>query len=67
LVGAGQGLQNKPAWDVLIHRGKMAGFSEHKMGPNLANANVYYKQEWGKGKRKMRKSSWRNKPQLDGS
>ena len=41
-----QGLQYNPH-DVLIHR-ELAWFFQHKMGANLDDANVYYKQEWAK-------------------
>jgi hypothetical protein len=33
--------------DVLIHR-ELAWFFQHKMGQNLDDANMYYKQEWSK-------------------
>ncbi|MDB6018708.1 MAG: hypothetical protein JWR19_3197 [Pedosphaera sp.] len=39
-----QGLQYNPN-DVLIHR-ELAWFFQHKMGANLDDANLYYKQMW---------------------
>jgi hypothetical protein len=41
-----QGLRYNPN-DVLIHR-ELAWFFQHKMGQNLDDANMYYKQEWAK-------------------
>jgi hypothetical protein len=38
------GLRYNPN-DVLIHR-ELAWFFQHKMGQNLDDANVYYKQQW---------------------
>ena len=39
-----EGLRYNPN-DVLIHR-ELAWFFQHKMGQNLDDANVYYKQQW---------------------
>ncbi len=39
-----EGLQYNPH-DVLIHR-ELAWFFQHKMGANLDDAHVYYKQAW---------------------
>ncbi len=39
-----QGLRYNPN-DVLIHR-ELAWFFQHKMGENLDDAHVYYKQQW---------------------
>lgn len=39
-----EGLQYNPD-SVLIHR-ELAWFFQHKMGANLDDANMYYKQEW---------------------
>jgi hypothetical protein len=41
-----KGLRYNPD-DVMIHR-ELAWFYQHKMGANLDDANVYYKQEWAK-------------------
>jgi hypothetical protein len=41
-----QGLQYNPD-DVLIHR-ELAWFFQHKMGANLDDANMYYKEQWKK-------------------
>jgi len=41
-----QGLRYNPD-DVLIHR-ELAWFFQHKMGANLDDANVYFKQEWAR-------------------
>ena len=38
------GLRYNPD-DILIHR-ELAWFFQHKMGQNLDDANVYYKQQW---------------------
>ncbi|HTY88768.1 MAG TPA: hypothetical protein VMB80_14970 [Candidatus Acidoferrum sp.] len=40
------GLRYNPN-DILIHR-ELAWFFQHKMGQNLDDANVYYKQQWAK-------------------
>src|SRR5580692_6123094 len=41
-----QGLRYNPD-DILIYR-ELAWFFQHKMGQNLDDANIYYKQEWAK-------------------
>ena len=40
------GLRYNPN-DILIHR-ELAWFFQHKMGQNLDDANLYYKQQWAK-------------------
>ena len=54
------GLRYNPD-DVLIHR-ELAWFFQHKMGANLDDANMYYKQEWAK---EMAEVFGMDKPNLD--